>query len=505
MRNSRFTSEIAKYIASALILGSGIGGAVALVISRPAPPDKETSSLIPTVRLVDAQAYNGVLDLTVSGSVVPYREIKVAAEVTGQIKTKKEVCQAGTYVKKGTILFEIDKQDYQLELKRIKAEVVQSEKMLDETVEDLRAANETLDLAKREFELEEIEYNRRKNLKGVISKSEVGQAKRAFVAAQSSLATRVNAVRALETRKERMKAAIELSKAQEAKAELNLKRTTVVAPADGVIVAEQVEEGEIVNRGTQLVLFEDTSKSEVKCSLTQSELNWIRDNSPGKPDPDADRMSTIYHLPRTEVTVYDQANPDFRWSGILERFDGIGLDDRIKTIPCRIVITNPIATHEGVSRPIVRGMFVKCKIEISADQMVGDGKRFTVFPARALQPGGYVWKVRKEGVRPASTDASSNTPPSTDTKPATAKPEASKASFDADRYVLVRQPVKVVNFVTSPDFSEKMAVVRVGPNGMAPNEKVVVTPIAQPTDGGEVDVIQEKPTRLKEPRTPPSS
>ncbi len=52
------------------------------------------------------------LDVSVTGTVVSYRQINLAAEVAGRIKVKSEACQIGRFVKRGDLLFELDSTDF---------------------------------------------------------------------------------------------------------------------------------------------------------------------------------------------------------------------------------------------------------------------------------------------------------------------------------------------------------------------------------------------------------
>ena len=393
MANPRFwLSEAVKFTISGVILALAMAVAIAMVVFRAKPADRAGADLTPLVTTQAAEEYRGTLDLLVSGTVVPHREIKVSAEVSGRIKARHEECRAGVYVSQQTPLITIDPADYELDLRRLQSEVRQAETMLEETIEELRGAQETLGVTREEFRVQQEEYERRKRAAALISRSELNQAEQAYLAGQSALQTRENQIAVLERRKTRMESAIELTQLQVERAELDLRRTIVAAPSDGVVVATNVEEGDFIQRGQPLFSFEETGQVEVRCNLTAAELKWILENSPGL----AARRSTstltdVFQLPPTDVKIFHPDEPELVWVGRLERFDGIGLDPQTKTIPCRILVEEPVLATEGGPRALLRGAFVKCRIEILADQMVGEGKRFVQFPERAVQPGGYVW------------------------------------------------------------------------------------------------------------------
>ena len=99
------------------------------------------------------------------------------------------------------------------------------------------------------------------------------------------------------------------------RAELEFRRTKILAPADGVIVTEMVQQDAFVRQGEMVLQFENTEVSEVRCNLTTTDLDWIRLNS-----KDKEKARSIYQLPKTAVEIYDAAEPDVVWSGVLERF-----------------------------------------------------------------------------------------------------------------------------------------------------------------------------------------
>ncbi len=299
------------------------------------------------------------------------------------------------------------------------------------------------------------------------------QAEQSFLTAKAALQTQENLVNTLEKKKSRMATAIDLAKVQAEKAVLDMQRTAIKAPADGVVVTEMVEEGDFVQRGQQLLTFDDTAKAEIRCNLTQSQLNWILNNSPGAAKIETGVDSAAYQFPRTAVTVFESGNPSVTWKGTLERFDGNGLDERTKTIPCRVVVDQPVVEVGPLRKPLLRGTYVKCRIEISADQMVDQGKRFVHFPEIAVQPGGYVWQA-KDGK-------------------------------------LTRRSVRVVDYaepVTEAD-GQQHAVIQLTAESLQVGERVIISPLTLPVEGTEINDVSAaaKPTTAEASlkQTPPSN
>ncbi len=450
--SSSLGKEIAKYIVSILILGIGVAVLLFLRSLRTPPQEQESKELVPMVQTMPVVPYSGQLDKMISGTVVPFREIKVAAEVSGNVASKAEVFEAGNFVTKGTQLLQIDPTDYQLLLETGLAEVDQTEKMLDETKEEIAGAKRNVANAENEYHLAKNDHQRNLRIRSALSAAELDQSKRALQAAQTGLTSRKNSLDMMNAKLVRMKSTLGLAKSKLSRSELNLKRTVVVAPDDGVIVREMVQEGDYVRAGDPLVMFEDTSRSEVLCNLAPTDLAWIRDNSPANKSFEGEskkEAQSPYYLPKTDVSIFDIGDPSVIWRGVLERFDGIGLDESTRTIPVRITIREPVVESEQGQRALVRGMFVKCKIEI---QTSTDNAKlsFLSFPAVALRPGNYVWVVEDRKLR--------------------------------------KVDVKVVDFGEQliDEKMTKIVVIASKPDSLKSGDEIVTTPIPQPREGKDV-------------------
>ncbi|MEL7496510.1 MAG: HlyD family efflux transporter periplasmic adaptor subunit [Planctomycetota bacterium] len=392
-------TEMVKYAVSFSILAAGVAIAFGLGMLREDPKDQPKDQLIPMVSMTEVDTFVGQLDMVVSGTVVPFREIRVAAEVSGNVIKKYPSCEAGNYVRKGEKLLEIDPQDYELQLATRQAELEQSQRMLAETQMELDGAKKSLTLAEKDFAIAQEEFDRNQRIKSALSSAEFDQSKRNLLNVETALTNRRNSLNLITTRLQRMESAIELSKSQLDRAQLNLQKAVIVAPDDGIIVSESIQEGEFVNMGTQLLTFEDTSRSEVICNLSPRDLEWIRDNSPIDPDALAkikqNKVLAVYYLPKTAVSIYEPERQSIVWDGVLERFDGIGRDNRTRTIPTRITIREPVIETDGKPHALVRGMYVKCRIQVQVSE--GDEEqKFVAFPEVALQPDNSVWVVDAE-------------------------------------------------------------------------------------------------------------
>ena len=457
-------SEPIKYGISILILLIGAGALFGLYQLRGSTNEKESDALIPMVDTASVQTFEGDLDLLVSGTVVPFREITVAAEVGGRVLKKYPECEAGNYVTKGTKLLEIDPLDYNLDIKSMESELVQADRTMGETEEEIRGAIKNLDLAKSDLKLQRSEFRRFERLRSSIAANEYDQAKRNLLNSQSQLTQRQNSYDMLLARKERLKASRQLISDRQEKAEVNLQRTVITAPVDGVIVRESVEPGDFVTVARELFVFEDTSRAEVRCNLTPGDLAWVRKYAPEEkkelqlqdqdtPGSAVRNPNRVYQLPKVAVEVFDQAEPEVQWLGTLVRIDGFGVNELTKTIPCRISVNNPVVNSSVGERALVRGMFVKCRMVVPSETQ---DNQLASFPSVAVRPGDYVWVVRDEKLN----------------------------RFDLD--VIDRSPIR--ESMSSPN----VVVVSLDGSDIQLGDEVVISPLPQPTQGGRV-LLKDEP------------
>ena len=122
-----------------MILFCGVVGLVGLSHLKKDPPQspRTKQSALVEVRAVEACVHG--FNITVDGEVVPFREINLAAEVEGRIAAKSSKARAGNYIHTGELLFQIDKRDYELEVRRLQETVNQAGSSIEEL--DVEKAN----------------------------------------------------------------------------------------------------------------------------------------------------------------------------------------------------------------------------------------------------------------------------------------------------------------------------------------------------------------------------
>ena len=267
---------------------------------------------------------------------------------------------------------------------------------------DVQASNtrSLMKLAKEQLALQRRKLERQQKLaaKRVVTDTELDDAKRDELAALNSYMTLANQLELFYTRRNRLESARDLWQSQLEKARLDLSRTKVAAPIDGMIIQEMVEADSYVQKGTILAKLEDTSAVEVRCNLRMDDLYWLWSQSAADANEPADSPTRDYQIPRAPVTVsYELAGRRYMWDGVLSRFDGIGVDERTRTVPCRVLVDNPRKVRadgsgDASGRPVgppalVRGMYVMVSVHAQPQMTLLE------IPQRVVQPGNTVWQV----------------------------------------------------------------------------------------------------------------
>ncbi len=203
-------------------------------------------------------------------------------------------------VKKGQVLATIEDDDFRLAVDRARADLDQAERRVRQYfANDKALAAQTdarnSDIARAQSELRraEVEYNRRRNLAGAgaVSGDELTAAETTRATAQAALAlAKANAVAASQ---QRVAASVLIegsdvagnpevvnAKARLAQAELDLGRTVVKAPVDGVVTRSTIEVGQKVAAGAPLMNIVPVQNAYVDANFKEVQLRKVRVGQP---------------------------------------------------------------------------------------------------------------------------------------------------------------------------------------------------------------------------------
>ncbi|MEM9588566.1 MAG: HlyD family efflux transporter periplasmic adaptor subunit [Planctomycetota bacterium] len=424
-------------LVSLLILAAGGAGfwwlgtpTVPTRIPEKAPP--------PVVKMTSAMAHTSGIDFDVDGLVVPFREVQLAAQVGGQIVFKSDACRSGQAVRQGEVLLRIDPQDYELELRRLREQLSSADAMIAELEAEVQTTENQIELTRQQLEIDQRQLKRNEGLerRSAASANEVDTARRAELTTRNAMQSQMDQKNLLVQRRQRMRADKALVQADLDKAQLALSRTEIRAPFNGVVVSENVEKDGYVQPGTTMIVLQDSARLDVSCKLHMRQMHWLWRGQ----EEAAHEFSSGYDFPDTPATVlYELDGNRFAWQGVVDRYEGIGIDAQTRMVPCRVHVDDPTsvamlrddassqATEQLVAArqiddveadvepgdpstgellapsmandrqglagnlnppTLMSGMFVK--VRIHADPPIPLVK----LPQSAIQPGNKVWVVR---------------------------------------------------------------------------------------------------------------
>lgn len=188
-------------------------------------------------------------EISLTGILAPSNSVNVCPELSG--KVTKVLVQKGDFVKKGQPLIKLDDEDLKIKYRKALAS-------LEETRDSINRAKINYDSAKKDFERMKILYE-----EGAISKKEhenyLTQLELTKIIYESAESSGLDAA----------EAGIESIK-------LQLSKTTIKSPINGVVVSVNVENGEMVSAGMPIVTVTSIDSIIFKSNVIEKYLNYLK-------------------------------------------------------------------------------------------------------------------------------------------------------------------------------------------------------------------------------------
>lgn len=215
-----------------------------------------------------------------SGRVMTPQRVSVGAVIADRV-TRIPV-EEGQSVHLGDVLIELDNRDELAAVTEAQAAVAQAEAKLRQLREvGLPASNETLLQAQANLALAQRQYERNVQLldKGYISQAALDDAKRNLDVAQSQLkSARLQVETNAPTGSDYRMAQTTVAQAQAALAAANvrLEQTVIRAPADGVLIARNVEPGDVASSGKELMVLAPAGETQIVVQIDEKNLSQLK-------------------------------------------------------------------------------------------------------------------------------------------------------------------------------------------------------------------------------------
>ncbi len=245
MSNDKRTGYIQLGLVICFIIGSfTLSKLLKSSYDRPGPNTADDRILIVETANVTPQDYR--ITFETSGVVRARNHINVVPEVSGRVINVHESFYEGGSFNNDAVLFEIDPRDFQLDVKRLEAEVAR--------------ANTALELATAESQAAIAEWEQ---INGNDAIPDLVAKRPQLIEAGANL---------------------QAAEAMLEDARLNLERTRFTLPFNGKVITSNVAIGQYVMAGQSYGMVFDSGSLEVSASLVDKQLEWLLDAR----DPDID-------------------------------------------------------------------------------------------------------------------------------------------------------------------------------------------------------------------------
>jgi RND family efflux transporter MFP subunit len=331
-------SKLIKIVLPLLILALAVVGMRLLIASREEPKKearKISGALVETLVVTRGSRAVKVIG---TGTVQPFREITLTPQVGGRLVEVSTHFVAGGFFQADEVLLRIEEADYRLAVDKARATLAKAEYEL---------ANEKglADVARREWE--RMGFSGEQPSPLVLREPQLKNAGASLLSARATLG----------------------------QAELNLERTLIRAPFDGLVRAESVDSGQVVRAGTAVATLIGSEQAEVVVPLPLAELDWLDVPHPGRSGRGASAD--------IQLTSGDTLH---RWSGRLDRVlgevDSLG---RMARVVIKVEDPYGLQPKAGDRPALAIGTFVEVILNgRPLDDVV-------VLPAAALRDDQTVW------------------------------------------------------------------------------------------------------------------
>lgn len=236
----KVVKSIIQILFSLIVLGCAVALASHYVNTSPKAKPRPRVAKPPLVTVATLQPQDASYTFEAMGTIVSAREIGLTPRVSGEVISISPDMVPGGQVTQGEELFTIDPADYEIA-------ILQLESDLAKAVSELNLEMGSQRIAVKEFEILGQEVTEtEENL--MLRKPQLGIAKAAVAAAEAKLD----------------------------RARLDLQRTKIIAPFNGVILSKNVDLGSKVNSSNSVGQLVGTDQFWVKVSLPVQQLKWLQ-------------------------------------------------------------------------------------------------------------------------------------------------------------------------------------------------------------------------------------
>ncbi len=287
----------------------------ALAALRPKPPQRPVAPTVTAVEVVRAEAAAEGFLIGAQGTVQPRTQTTLVSEVAGTVLEVSPKFAAGGFLRRGELLLRVDPKDYEVAVSRAEAALANRRALLAQEQARADQAAKDWDSLQRPGPPNPL----------VLRTPYVAEAEANVRAAEADLAA----------------------------ARINLDRTRVRAPFDGLLREKRADGGPFHKRGAGIARYPATDGAEVRLPLTEADLAVV---DLGGPDGVAVTLTAL--------------GGDLRWPARLVRTEGT-LDERTRVMHAVAEIVDPYALQAATGTTALHfGSFVEAGLPARLDREV---------------------------------------------------------------------------------------------------------------------------------------
>ncbi|MBO6574812.1 MAG: efflux RND transporter periplasmic adaptor subunit [Rhodothermales bacterium] len=230
----------------------------------PERPESEGSSRRANVDVQIIEPRDFVLRAEATGHLRPWRATKVSAEASGRVVARPH--EEGDFVRQGTVLLQMDFREQEIALAEAESELLKAQSEFATFTafrSDVEVDSSAVRIAREQF-ANAVQARE----EGQITERELTQARRTLDIALLRAGNRRSEVEAVVS-------GLAQAESRAARARLNLERMQVVAPFSGFIADIEVEVGQRIGAGQELLQLLQTSRMRVQVDVLESDLARI--------------------------------------------------------------------------------------------------------------------------------------------------------------------------------------------------------------------------------------
>jgi len=236
---------------------------------------------VPGYRLAKIERGGITAAVSATGTVNPVTAVQVGSQVSGQVQ--EIYVDFNSEVKKNQVIARIDPQSFALRVSQAMADLEAARATVLTQRANVAALQAEVSRAKVGLAESEREFQRNKMLqeKNFVSAAVLDKAEFAWRAAQEQVKTAQAQLAVGESQVRNVEALVKQRESQLAQAKVDLDRTTIRAPVDGIVIKKTVEPGQTVAASLQapelFVIAQDLRRMQVDTSIDESEVGRVRE------------------------------------------------------------------------------------------------------------------------------------------------------------------------------------------------------------------------------------